>query len=58
MELHDSKHIRCELIVLLDEQLDTLEKETFGGVTEAELCETRTGTIAFVNCTTNSSNAK
>lgn len=39
MEPHDSKHIRGELVVLLDEQLDTLERETFGGVTEAELCE-------------------
>jgi hypothetical protein len=34
MEPHDSEHIRSELVVLLDEQLDTLEKETFGGVDE------------------------
>jgi hypothetical protein len=38
MELHDSKQIRGELVALLDEQLDALERETFGGVTEAELC--------------------
>ena len=28
-----------EIVVLLHEQLDTLERETFGGVTEAELCD-------------------
>jgi hypothetical protein len=41
MELHDSKHIRGELVVLLNEQLDTLERETFGGATETELSEIR-----------------
>ena len=36
----DSKvRARAELINLLDSQLDTLEKETFGVVTEVELCE-------------------
>ena len=39
MPSHDSQHVRSELIVLLDAQLDVLEKETFGGVSEAELCE-------------------
>jgi hypothetical protein len=36
---HDAEHIRGELTLLLNEQMDTLERETFGGVTEAELCE-------------------
>ena len=30
---------RAELVDLLESQLNTLEKETFGCVTEAELCE-------------------
>ena len=30
---------RVELVALLESQLSTLEKETFGCVTEAELCE-------------------
>jgi hypothetical protein len=30
---------RAELLDLIDSQLNTLEKETFGVVTEAELCE-------------------
>jgi hypothetical protein len=30
---------RAELVDLIESQLDTLEKETFGVVTEAELCE-------------------
>lgn len=30
---------RAELLQLIESQLDTLEKETFGVVTEAELCE-------------------
>ena len=30
---------RAELVDLIESQLKTLEKETFGGVTEAELCE-------------------
>ena len=36
----DSKTRACtELVELLDSQLDTLEKETFGCATELELCE-------------------
>jgi len=36
----DSKaHARAELVDLIESQLSTLEKETFGVVTEAELCE-------------------
>ena len=36
----DSKtRARTELVDLLESQLTTLEKETFGVVTEAELCE-------------------
>jgi len=36
----DSKALaRTELVDLLESQLNTLEKETFGVVTEAELCE-------------------
>jgi hypothetical protein len=30
---------RDELVDLIESQLNTLEKETFGVVTEAELCE-------------------
>ena len=37
--MRDSKHIRGELTNLLSEQMDVLERETFGGVTEEELCE-------------------
>ena len=39
MPFHDTQHVRSELIVLLEAQMNVLEKETFGGVTEAELCE-------------------
>jgi hypothetical protein len=36
----DSKaRARAELVDLIESQLNTLEKETFGVVTEAELCE-------------------
>ena len=36
----DSKaRVRAELINLLESQLNTLEKETFGVATEAELCD-------------------
>ena len=36
----DSKtRARAELVDLIESQLNTLEKETFGAVTEAELCE-------------------
>jgi hypothetical protein len=31
--------VRAELVDLIESQLNTLEKETFGVVTEAELCE-------------------
>ena len=30
---------RAELVDLIESQLNTLEKETFGGITEEELCE-------------------
>ena len=40
MPSSDSKtRARAELVYLLESQLNTLEKETFGCVTEAELCE-------------------
>jgi hypothetical protein len=40
MPSRDSKtRARDELIDLLESQLNTLEKETFGCVTETELCE-------------------
>ncbi|HST10509.1 MAG TPA: hypothetical protein VLL05_09020, partial [Terriglobales bacterium] len=32
-------HVRAQLVDLIESQLNTLEKETFGVVTEAELCE-------------------
>ena len=36
----DSKtRARAELVDLIESQLNTLEKETFGCVTKAELCE-------------------
>jgi hypothetical protein len=36
----DSKtRARAELVDLIESQLNTLEKETFGRATEAELCE-------------------
>ena len=36
----DSKtHARAELVGLLESQLNTLENQTFGCVTETELCE-------------------
>jgi hypothetical protein len=36
----DSKaRARAELVDLIESQLNTLEKETFGVVTEVELCE-------------------
>ncbi len=35
-----TRHLRCELTTLLNEQMDLLERETLGGgVTEDELCE-------------------
>ncbi len=39
MPSHDTQQVRNELIGLLDAQLNVLEKETFGSVTETELCE-------------------
>jgi len=36
MECHDQKQLRDELIELLGKQLDTLEIETFGGLTATE----------------------
>jgi hypothetical protein len=40
MESPDSNaRARAELVDLIESQLNTLEKETFGVVTEAELCE-------------------
>lgn len=37
--VHDSQDIRSELASLLNQQIDTLEKETSGCVTSAELHE-------------------
>jgi hypothetical protein len=37
METHSREHLRSELIQLTEEQISTLEKRTFGGVTETEL---------------------
>ena len=40
MPSHDSKtRARAEMIDLLESQLNTLENQTFGCVTETELCE-------------------
>jgi hypothetical protein len=39
MEAHNPEHLRSELIQLTEKQIITLEKQTFGGVTEAELSE-------------------
>ena len=36
METHNHEQLRNELIQLTERQIDTLEKRTFGGVTEAE----------------------
>jgi len=36
MEVLNQEHVRNELIQLTERQIDTLEKRTFGGVTEAE----------------------
>lgn len=36
MECHDPKQLRDELIRLLNKQLDSLERETFGGLTTTE----------------------
>jgi hypothetical protein len=37
--MRDPEHIRAELTTLLNEQMDVLERETFGVVTTEELCE-------------------
>lgn len=37
--LDSQARTRAELLDLIESQLNTLEKETFGVVTEAELCE-------------------
>ena len=39
METHNQEHLRSELIQLAEKQISTLEKRTFGGVTEADLSE-------------------
>ena len=36
METHNQEQLRNELIQLTERQIDTLEKRTFGGVSEAE----------------------
>ena len=38
-QAHDSEQIRNELTLLLNKQVDILEKETFGAVTNADLNE-------------------
>jgi hypothetical protein len=44
---------RIELVDLLESQLDTLARETFGVVTEAELCEYEDKRGSPVNSTQN-----
>ena len=39
METHNQEHLRNELIQLTEKQINTLEKRTFGVVTEAEQSE-------------------
>ena len=39
MPSRETQNVRSELIILLDAQLNVLEKETFGSATEADLCE-------------------
>jgi len=36
MDPHPQEPVRSELIQLTEKQINTLEKQTFGGVTEAE----------------------
>ncbi len=36
METHNQEHLRSELIQLTEKQINTVEKQTFGGVTRAE----------------------
>ena len=39
MKTHNQEQVRNELIQLTEKQINTLEKRTFGGVTEAEQTE-------------------
>lgn len=39
METRNQEHLRSELIQLTEKQIGTLEKRTFGGITEAEQSE-------------------
>ena len=39
METHNQEHLRSELIQLTDKQINTLEKRTFGCISEPELSE-------------------
>ena len=39
MDTRNQEHLRSELIQLTDKQISTLEKRTFGGITEAEQSE-------------------
>jgi len=39
METRNQEHLRTELIQLTEKQISTLEKRTFGGITETEECE-------------------
>jgi hypothetical protein len=39
METHNQEHLRSELIQLTEKQISTLEKRTFGCVTDPELNE-------------------
>ena len=39
METRNQEHLRSELIQLTEKQISTLEKQTFGGITEAQQSE-------------------
>ena len=39
METQNQEHLRSELIQLTEKQISTLEKRTFGSITEAEESE-------------------
>ena len=39
METRNQEHLRSELIQLTEKQISTLEKQTFGAITEAEQSE-------------------
>ena len=39
METRNQEHLRGELIQLTEKQISTLEKRTFGGITETEESE-------------------